>query len=75
MVQIRYNTICDDNHKFYRVIINNIEHLASNIIINCNCYTTRDNVFDSIRNENVNKHHITCFANEIIWKGDVLILN
>jgi len=37
-------------------------------------YTTRDTVYDSIRREKVDKHHISCQANEIIWKGDVVIV-
>jgi len=37
-------------------------------------HTTQDNVFDPNRNQNVNKHHFSCNANEVIWKGDVVII-
>jgi hypothetical protein len=73
-VKIRYNTLCDDNHNFWRVLIKNTEHICSNVILEVPCHTTRDVVWDSKRKESVDKHHITCFANEVIWKGDVLIV-
>jgi hypothetical protein len=36
--------------------------------------TTRDDVFDPNRNAVVNKHHFSCQANEVVWKGDVVII-
>jgi hypothetical protein len=73
-VKIRYNTLCDDNHKFFRILINGIEYICSNIIVEIPIHTTRDDVWDPNRNEMVDKHHFSCQANAVIWKGDVVIV-
>ena len=73
-VKVRYNTLCEDNHMFWRILIDGHEHLASNIIFEIPPHTTRDIVYDSNRNESVDKHHISCKANKVIWKGDVVII-
>ena len=73
-VKVRYNTLCDDNHMFWRVLINSIEYTCSNIITEIPMNTTRDDVFDPNRNEMVDKHHFSCQANEVVWKGDVVIV-
>lgn len=73
-VKIRYNTLCEDNHNFWRVVIGDMERICSNVIIDVPSHTTRDIVWDSKRKQDVDKHHITCLANEVIWRGDVLIL-
>jgi len=73
-VKIRYNTLCDDNHLYWRVLVDGIEHVCSNIIAEIPLYTTRDIVWDPHRNQNVDKHHMSCKANEVIWKGDVVII-
>jgi len=73
-VKIRYNTLCEDNHMFWRILIDNVEHIASNIIVDIPLHTTRDMVFDPNRNQMVDKHHMSCTANEVIWKGDVVII-
>jgi hypothetical protein len=73
-VKIRYNTICDDNHTFWRILVNGEEKTASNIIVNVPVHTTRDIVWDPFRNENVDKRHISCQAKNVIWKGDVVII-
>lgn len=73
-VKIRYNTLCDDNHKFWRILIDGVEYIASNIIIEIPTHTTRDIVYDPSREEEVDKHHLSCSANEVIWKGDVVIV-
>lgn len=73
-VKARWNTQCTDNHKFWRILIDNVEHTCSNIIIEIPVCTTRDIVWDSIRNQEVDKHHVSCQANEVIWKGDVVIV-
>jgi hypothetical protein len=74
-IKIRYNTNCTDNHLYWRVLINGVEHLASNVITNVPTYTTKDFVFDPTKNQMVDKHHLSCQANEIVWKGDVVIIN
>lgn len=75
LVQIRYNTNCTDNHMFWRVLIDGIQYICSNVIINVPVHSTRDDVFDPVINETVNKHHLTCHSNTITWKGDVIILD
>jgi hypothetical protein len=59
---------------FWRILIDNVEHIASNIIVDIPLHTTRDMVFDPNRNQMVDKHHMSCTANEVIWKGDVVII-
>lgn len=73
-VKVRYNTLCDDNHMFWRVLIEGIEHTCSNVIVEIPMHTTRDIVFDPNRGGKVDKHHFSCKANEVIWKGDVVIV-
>jgi hypothetical protein len=73
-VKVRWNTQCSDNHLFWRVMIDGEESLCSNIIFEIPVRTTRDYVYDSIRGTKVDKHHVSCQANEVIWKGDVIIV-
>jgi hypothetical protein len=68
-VQIRYNTLCDDDINYWRILIDGVEYVCSKIDINVPVITTRDNVYDSNRKQIVNKHHISCEANTIIWNG------
>ena len=73
-VKVRYNTNCEDNHMYWRILIDGVEHLASNIIFETPPHTTRDIVYDPSRKEDVDKHHLSCLSNEVIWKGDVVIV-
>jgi hypothetical protein len=73
-VKVRYNTNCLDNHLFWRILIDGIEYLASNIIFEIPTHTTRDIVYDPSRKEDVDKHHLSCDENEVVWKGDVVII-
>lgn len=73
-VKVRYNTLCDDNHTFWRILIDGVEHTCSNIVFEIPPHTTRDVVWDSVRGQEVDKHHMSCKANEVIWKGDVVIV-
>lgn len=73
-VKVRYNTLCDDNHLYWRVIVDGGERIVSNVIFEIPTYTTKDTVFDASRNKEVEKHHLSCTANEVIWKGDVVIV-
>lgn len=73
-VKLRYNTLCDDNHMFWRVLIDGVEYTASNVIFEIPPHTTRDNVYDPTRKETVDKHHLSCTANEVVWRGDVVII-
>ena len=45
-----------------------------NVIFEIPPHTTRDIVYDPSRNSDVDKHHLSCTANEVIWKGDVVIV-
>lgn len=73
-VKVRWNTQCDDNHNYWRILVDGKEHICSNVIIDVPVYTTRDIVWDTVRNQEVDKHHISCKANQVIWKGDVVII-
>lgn len=73
-VKIRYNTLCEDNHLYWRVLIDGVEYTCSNVIAEIPLCTTRDIVYDPNRKEKVDKHHMSCEANEVIWKGDVVII-
>jgi hypothetical protein len=73
-VKVRYNTKCDDNHMFWRILIDGVESMASNVIFEIPVHTTRDFVYDPSRKETVDKHHLSCDANEVIWRGDVVIV-
>lgn len=73
-VKARWNTQCQDNHNFWRILIDGKEYICSNIIFEIPVHTTRDVVFDSVREQTVDKHHVSCTANQIIWKGDVVIV-
>jgi hypothetical protein len=73
-VKLRYNTLCNDNHMFWRILIDGIESVVSNVIFEIPPHITRDIVYDPSRKEKVDKHHISCTANEVIWKGDVVIV-
>ena len=44
-IKVRYNTKCDDNHMFWRVLIDGFEYLASNVIFEIPAHTTRDIVY------------------------------
>ena len=69
-VKIRYKTDAKPNDIIqWRVIIDEVEYGASNVIINCLSYTTRDNV------QGVGeKWHITCEPKFIRWVDKECIL-
>jgi hypothetical protein len=69
-VKIRYNTLCDDNKNYWRILIDGTEFTCEDIKINIPVHTTRDIVFDQYRNCEVDKHHISCTANSVKWDGD-----
>ena len=73
-IKVRWNTKCEDNRKFWRILIDGIEYTCASVLFEIPTYTTRDTVYDPIRREKVDKHHISCQANEVIWKGDVVIV-
>ena len=73
-IKVRYNTKCDDNHMFWRILVDGFEYLASNVIFEIPTHTTRDIVYDPSIKGKVDKHHLSCDANDVIWKGDVVIV-
>lgn len=73
-IKLRWNTRCTDNYFYWRLIIDGHEHLCSSVKIYVPVTTTCDIVFDSLRNENVEKHHVSCKANSVEFDGDVAII-
>lgn len=71
-VKIRYNQNCNDDKNYWRVIVDGKEYLACDVSINVTTRTTRDDVFDQQKNEIVNKHHISCKANTVIFKNGMV---
>ena len=69
-VKIRYNTNAKpEDTLHWRVLIDGVEHLASNVIINCMIHTTKDNI------EGVGeKWHISCNPSQIQWMGEECII-
>lgn len=64
-VKIRYNTDVNDNFLYWRVLIDGVENLASDIKINVPSYATKDFI------EGVGmKHHITCESDNIVWNEE-----
>ena len=73
-IKLRYNTQCEDNHTFWRVLIDGQEYTCSSVIFEIPTLTTKDIVWDSIRKQEVEKHHISCLANQVLWEGDVVTI-
>ena len=71
-VKIRYNTVCDDDKLYWRILIDGVEHLCSHININNPVQTTKDVVYDPKRGFEVDKHHISCKASSVIFDGDIV---
>jgi hypothetical protein len=70
IVKIRYKTDAEPQHILqWRVVIDGQEFHASNVIINCMSYTTRDFI------EGVGeKWHITCEPKLVRWSDKECIL-
>jgi len=70
IVKIRYKTDAKPGDILqWRVIVDGVEHHASNVVINCMSYTTRD-----IIENGVEKWHITCKPQQIQWLNKECIL-
>ena len=70
IVKIRYKTDAKtDDVLHWRVLIDGVEHYASNVTINCMSYTTKDIIEDGIE-----KWHITCKPIQVQWMGNECIL-
>jgi|Laugresu1bdmlbsd_1035121.scaffolds.fasta_scaffold51484_2 hypothetical protein len=69
-VKIRYNTNAkSDEDLHWRVLINGVEHLASNVVINCLSYTTKD-IIEGVGE----KWHISCEPKQVQWMDKECIL-
>jgi hypothetical protein len=70
-INIRYNTKATETDTLHwRVLINGVETLASEVEVNTKLKTTKDWI------EGVGyKWHITCQSDNIIWKGSKCIIN
>jgi hypothetical protein len=70
VVKIRYKTDAKLEDKLqWRVMIDGVEYHASNVVINCMSYTTRDMI------EGVGeKWHITCNPQQVNWMGEECII-
>ncbi len=69
-IKIRYNTECADNLLHWRVIIDGVEYLASDVEIDVPTHTTRDFV-----EAGVEKFHISCNCKKIVWQGTRVVLS
>jgi hypothetical protein len=69
--KIRFNTEHHGSELKWRVIIDDEEVLAKNIIINCPCKTTEDWVI--AKDLQVIKHHITCESDNWRWSEDKVL--
>lgn len=69
--KIRFNTEHNGSDFKWRVLIDNTEHVAKNIKINCPCSTTEDNVIS--KEVNVIKHHISCQSKNWSWSDDKIL--
>jgi hypothetical protein len=69
-VKIRYKTDAKpDDLLHWRIIIDGVEHHASNVTINCMSWTTKDNI------EGVGeKWHVTCQPRQIKWMDNECII-
>jgi len=73
-IKIRYNTLCNDGKNYWRILVDGKEHICSHIDIKIPVQTTQDVVFDQYRNCEVEKHHISCKANSILWEEDKITI-
>lgn len=69
-IKIRYNTNAKPNDTLHwRVLINGVEHLASNVKILKHCETTKDEI------EGVGtKWHITCEGANWEWNDSEIVI-
>ncbi len=63
LLRIRYNTE-NTGILFWRVVVDEVEHLADTINITVPTFTSCDKLPDGRE-----KYHISCYYNELIWDG------
>ena len=70
VVKIRYKTDAKEGDTLqWRVLIDDVEYHASNVVINCMSYTTKD-----ILEGGIEKWHITCKPQQVKWMGEECII-
>jgi hypothetical protein len=69
-VRIRYNTkVTEGSDLNWRVLIDGIEHLATNVKLSIPTHTSNELI------DGVEKWHIVCEANSIIWNKTECTIN
>lgn len=68
-IKIRYHTAAGDSNLKWRILIDGIEHTASDIEVLIPSTTTRD-IIEGVGE----KYHITCRPEKIVWEGTKVIL-
>jgi hypothetical protein len=76
-IQIRFNTVHNGNGLLWRVLINGVEHLASEVqAMNTGFKTSTDEIGTDAEGNKIFKQHITILtANEPVWNGTVVFLS
>ncbi len=77
-IQIRFNTDHNGSGLLWRVLINGVEHLASEVqAMGCGFKTTTDELpCPEVMGEKIIKQHITInTSNEPVWAGTVCFVN
>lgn len=69
-IKIRYNHDAGASNLKWRILIDGIEHLASDIEVLVPSTTTKD-IIEGVGE----KYHITCRPDKIVWDGDKIILS
>lgn len=65
LVRIRYNTQNKEGENlFWRVLVDGVEHLVSNVYIGVPSYTSTDMV------NGIQKFHISCVCDKIVWTAN-----
>ncbi len=67
IVKIRFNNQHNDTPLIWRVIIDDVEYLASEILINTPSFTSVDTLPDGAV-----KHHVSAAYERLIWNDDRL---
>jgi len=69
LLHLRFNTECTDGLHYWRVLIDEVEHLAAEVRIEVPVFTSRDTLPDGRT-----KWHISCAYNALHWKDSTLIV-
>lgn len=67
IIKIRFNTEHEETGLLWRILIDEVEHLASEVIINVPTFTTTDMLHDGRV-----KHHISANYKKISWDKKII---